>query len=88
MIDDAIPQGWTSGLYGFRPDLIVVERPRDAQGFAGAVTIDFKRRVFASGVDPYGNFPSGWAGRDYKGRGWRLKLVTDACEWLEGVMSK
>jgi len=74
-----LPEGWL--LYPYPPgNVAYLDRPG-----GGSVTIDFDERIFSGGVGRPHPLTSK-ATVTYSGRGWRDKLVSDACEWLEGVM--
>lgn len=73
--------GWT---HEYLPDghCVCIQRPNAIGG--GFVTIDFQRRIFATGmaVPRY----AAVAGVEYKGRDWRQRLVRAAIEHLNEVM--
>lgn len=74
-------EGWTHEqlLDGSR---VCITRPRELGG--GFVTIDFERRVYGTG---YGK-PRQHAGKEkYTGKGWRDRIVRDAIDHLEAVMT-
>ena len=82
-----LPDGWTA----IRPrgfgDLLLIERitPGSKQS-GGATTIDLQRRVFGAGEC----FPSRNPINNpdfYTGRGWKKRLIQDACAWLEKTMN-
>ena len=81
-----LPTGWTCEIYG-RPDDDCVSIVRNELGEkhqGGIVTIDLKRRIFCGGL----GFPHKHAGKDgYTGRGWKKKIIEDACAWLERAMT-
>jgi hypothetical protein len=76
-----LPDGWTSEYYSRPNDQVVLTRPGH-QG--GMVTVDFKRRIFATGMGS----PRYCAveGTVYRGREWRTRLVADAIAHLDDVM--
>lgn len=51
-------------------------------GEIGRVAIDLKLRAFRRGGDIFGDFIKN---SDYTGRGWKDKLIADACEYLRGL---
>lgn len=76
-------EGWTyEHLAG--TGCVCIERPQEIGG--GYVTIDFKRRIFASGygVPRTPVVPD----MEYKGRDWKQKIVDDAVRYLETVMRR
>lgn len=81
-----LPEGWTSEEPKHWPDLVYVERPRETGG--GAVSLDFKLRVWDSGIQCPRRFPSSVEKKQYGGRNWKRQMVKDACEWLEMVMTR
>lgn len=77
----SLPDGWRSELYGGNNDLVVLTRPGP---HGGMVTIDLKRRIFATGMGS----PRSCAVACvvYDGRDWRRRLVADAITHLDDVM--
>lgn len=76
-----LPDGWTSEWYSQPNDQVVLTRPGP---HGGMVTIDFKRRIFATGM----GCPRFCAieGAVYRGREWRTRLIADAVAHLDDVM--
>ena len=73
-------EGWT---HEYLPDnCVCIQRPHEIGG--GFVTIDFKRRIFATGM----GLPrfAAVAGVEYKGRDWQKRLVDAAVKHLDDVM--
>lgn len=58
-------------------------RPRENGG--GFVTVDFERRIFGSG---YGKPRRAESTSEYIGKGWKDRIVRDAIDHLERVMSE
>ena len=77
-----LPDGWSSEPYAGSTDLIVLTRPGQHGGY---VTVDFKRRIFATGMGAP-RFAA-IAGGDYKGRDWQRRLVDAAVDHLNDVMN-
>jgi hypothetical protein len=78
-----VPAGWKIEVvdgYG-----IVVTRPADVGG--GLVTIDPGQRAFTTGCCPM-RFNNRIVPNAYSGRGWQQRLVDDAVQWLDKVMTK
>lgn len=76
-------EGWCHEyIHGGR--CVVFERPREIGG--GFVTVDLERRIFSCG---YG-WPLRHAGAvdSYAGKGWRDRLVRDALDHLEKIMTE
>lgn len=79
-----LPEGWTASVDS--RGIMEVGRVAPGAKFAGGyVSIDFKARIFSGG--------SGWPWRHagtetYAGRGWKKKIIEDACAWLEKEMSE
>jgi len=74
-------EGWTQER--LQDDKCVcILRPRELGG--GFVTIDFERRIYGCG---YGK-PRQHAGtRAYTGRGWQDRILRDAIDHLEAIMT-
>lgn len=78
-----LPADWSATPYGGRQDMVVLERPRGSGG--GYATIDFARRVFATGCGtPHVPVTPD---KKYRGRGWQQQLVADAVNHLNAVMA-
>lgn len=77
-----LPAGWIAEPYRVGRDLVVLERPKDIGG--GYVTIDFDRRIFATGAGTprAADLPD----KTYEGRGWQTRIVADAVAHLNAVM--
>lgn len=75
-------EGWT---HEYLPDgqCVCIQRPHEIGG--GFVTVDFKRRIFATGM----GVPrfAAIAGVEYKGRNWQQRLVDAAVKHLNDVMN-
>ena len=79
-----LPDGWKTSTDSAQPHLLEIQR-RDplTRWPGGCATIDFKRRIFSGGSDhPWTH--AGKAG--YDGRGWKKKIIEDACAWLHDAM--
>lgn len=77
MVDEALPDGWTSAhMYGDR--FTVITAPK-----IGAVTIDWRDRVFRLGVWFHGSTEMD----PYTGRAWKQRLVCDAVKKLQEIRS-
>lgn len=85
----ALPAGWTVSHHSRRPELLLIERQKDASGFGGFVSIDLQRRIFdGSECDPVRHAIDGKGGPgEYAGHNWAKRLIEDACAWLEKTMS-
>lgn len=77
-----LPEGWESEELPGWPDVLVLTRPGHHIGF---VSIDMKRRIFATGCGSP-RTPA-FAGMTYKGRDWQARIVADAVKWLDDVMA-
>ena len=75
-------EGWTHE-YLSDGNCVCIERPREIGG--GFVTIDFKRRIFATGMG-VPRFEA-VAGLVFKGRDWQQRLVDAAVKHLNDVMA-
>lgn len=80
-----LPQDWTFEQYPRQPDIVVIDRAREAGG--GMVSLDFKLRVWHTGHQMPRSFPQG-VNHTYSGRGWKEAMVRDACAWLEKAMTE
>jgi hypothetical protein len=80
-INFTLPAGWSSECYSQANDQVVLTRPGP---HGGMVTVDFKRRIFATGMGS----PRFCAieGAVYRGREWRSRIVADAIAHLDDVM--
>lgn len=56
--------------------------PQDKMGF---VTVDYKARVYRTGVVRHG--PANCLASDYEGRGWRKRLERDAQSHLAWILA-
>lgn len=74
-----VPEGWKLEADGYGRDASVVSTPSPSY-FA---TVDWHERCFRSGMTTYGQRI---APREYKGAGWRQRLVDDAVAWLTKLM--
>lgn len=74
-------EGWT---HEFLPDGQCVCFTRPAEIGGGFVTVDFQRRVYGTG---YGKPHRSASTTDYSGKGWKDRIVRDALNHLERVMS-
>ena len=74
-------EGWKHERLADR-HCVCIMRPREIGG--GFVTIDFERRIFSTG---YGKPRQGATATEYKGKGWKERIVRDAIDHLEHVMS-
>lgn len=74
-------EGWTHNVLD--RDCVFIQRPSEIGG--GFVTIDFKRRIFATGM----GVPrfAAVANVEYRGRDWQQRLVDAAVKHLNDVMS-
>ncbi|MYM92658.1 hypothetical protein [Duganella vulcania] len=74
-------EGWT---HEYLPDghCVCFQRPGEIGG--GYVTVDFERRTFATG---YARPRVNAATVEYKGKGWQDRIVRDALDHLERVMT-
>lgn len=63
-------------------NLMVFERPAEQGG--GFVTVDFKQRIFATG---HGKPRQPAHTTTYAGRDWRNRIIRDAIDHLERVMT-
>lgn len=79
-----LPAGWTAEALSIADEIVVIERPREAGG--GMVSVDFQRRVWDAGHQRPHRFPDGVT-RQYTGWSWKRILVSEACDWLERVMT-
>lgn len=81
LLYDEQQEGWTHEQLADCHCICLV-RPRELRG--GFVTIDFERRVFGCG---YGR-PRQHAGSStYAGRGWQERILRDAIDHLEAIMT-
>ena len=74
-------EGWKHEWLADR-HCVCVMRPREIGG--GVVTIDFDRRIFSTG---YGKPRHGATATEYAGRGWKDRIVRDAIDHLQRMMS-
>jgi hypothetical protein len=74
-------EGWKHEWLG-DPHCVCIMRPREIGG--GFVTVDFERRIFSTG---YGKPRQGAMATEYTGKGWKDRIVRDAIDHLERVMS-
>ena len=74
-------EGWT---HEYLPDGHCVSFARPAEIGGGFVTVDFKNRTWATG---HGKPRTNLATTAYAGAGWRDKIVRDALDHLERVMT-
>lgn len=81
-----VPEGWSVEHAKSWPDVVYIERPYDAGG--GAVSLDFKLRVWDSGIQCPRRFPASVEKKQYGGRNWKRQMVEDASKWLEMVMTR
>ncbi len=79
--DIKVPEGWTFDLY---PHWVSIVIARDTSIGGGFVTINFDKRIFASGMTFDCSRPE--STKTYSGRGWTESIVHDAVEWLEHTM--
>lgn len=84
ILQEWLPEGWTFEEPKHWPNVVYIERPRADGG--GAVSLDFKLRVWNGGIQLPRNFPADRE-RHYAGRGWQRSMVGEACAWLEAVMT-
>lgn len=79
-----LPPDWKAEDYGARPHLLEIKRVAPGSKWPGGyVTVNMRSRIFAGGVC----IPLRHAGTStYAGRGWKKKIIEDACEWLEREM--
>ena len=79
-----LPDGWRFSISGGRPHLLEIQRRDPLTRWPGRyATIDFQRRIFGGGSGP----PQTHAGKaGYAGRGWKKKIIEDACAWLHDAM--
>jgi len=75
-------EGWHHEWLADRHCVCIV-RPRELGG--GFVTIDFERRLFTCG---YGKPRQGATTTKYGGKGWKDRIVRDAIEHLERIMTE
>ena len=75
-------EGWLHEQLSDR-HCVCIMRPRELGG--GFVTIDFERRIFSTG---YGKPRQGATTAEYAGKGWKDRIVRDAIDYLECVMSE
>lgn len=74
-------EGWKHEWLADR-HCVCIMCPREIGG--GFVTVDFERRIFSSG---YGKPSQGATATEYTGKGWKDRIVRDAINHLERVMS-
>lgn len=84
-----LPEGWVVENALGREDLIAIERHEpDAKFPGGIVTVSIHDRIFSGGecypvrhAEQMGGGPC-----KYNGRGWKKRLIEDACKWLGKTM--
>lgn len=74
-------EGWQHEWLADR-HCVCIMRPREIGG--GFVTIDFERRLFSTG---YGKPRQGATATEYTGKGWKDRIIRDAINQLERMMS-
>lgn len=79
-----LPAGWRFSTSGTQPHLLEIQRHNPLTRWPGGyATIDFRCRFFGSGSGQ----PRSHAGKAaYDGRGWKKKIIEDACAWLHDAM--
>lgn len=78
-----LPDKWVSYEYSLRP-LFEISRHK-----GGYVTIDLSLRIFNGGIgQPYCHAKSASTPEIYTGRGWKKRIIEDACSWLEKEMTR
>ena len=84
-----LPDGWIVSHHSRCSELLLIERPKDANGFDGFVSIDLRRRIFdGNECNPVRHAISGGGGpSEYRGRNWAKRLIEGACAWLEKTMT-
>jgi len=75
-------EGWKHEWLADR-HCVCIMRPSELGG--GFVTVDFERRLFGSG---YGKPRHGASTATYAGKGWKDRIVRDAIDHLEHVMTE
>lgn len=77
-----IPEGWKLEADGYGRDASILSTPSPNVYFA---TIDWRERCFRSGMTTMGQRLNP---REYKGAGWRQRLIDDAAKWLSKLLRK
>lgn len=78
-----LPNGWTAEDAPGCINVIIITRSEPgAEWEGGNIPVNFNRRIFGSGM-----FLNGGT-NCYSGRGWKKRLIEDACAWLKQTMEK
>ena len=91
-----LPDGWTVEGLGKSAvnlellDHIVISRNApDAKFQGGMVTVNMHHRMFGGGhsAPVFHAIPDGGGCSEYQSRGWKKRIIQDACAWLEKTMT-